>query len=167
MRSSLAVRRSRTRNPTISFSVSSLGTATSCTQVSPRATLRTHSTSAALVTLRYTTPWAPFDMCFSAFSGFIGAHHSPLALDGHMFLTARHLRGQRNFKFNRRTNLHGSIGADVHARSAEISRDALGISGFPFMNLDRQFQRKSFSGPCFFPHGTSSMLAGYDGFVCM
>jgi hypothetical protein len=26
------------------------------------------------------------------------------------------------------------------------------------VNLDRQFQRKSFSGPCFFPHGTSSML---------
>ena len=50
--SAFAVSRSRTRNPTISFSVSSLGTATYCTQVSLRATLRTQSTSAALVTLR-------------------------------------------------------------------------------------------------------------------
>src|SRR5216683_4092431 len=68
MRNSFAVSRSRTRNPTISFSVSSLGTAISWIQVSPRATLRTQSTSAALVTLRYTTPCAPAPIYFCALS---------------------------------------------------------------------------------------------------
>src|ERR1700690_811845 len=52
MRSSLAVKRSRTRRPTISFSVNSLGTARSWTQFSPRAILRTQSTSAGLVASR-------------------------------------------------------------------------------------------------------------------
>src|ERR1035437_5446701 len=251
MRNSFAVRRSRTRSPTISFSVSSLGTATSCTQVSPRATLRTQSTRAALVTLRYTTPCAPFVMCrcalspvssstitrvfalfaattiaakslwnpaattstaarnlsramnicsgvwawatirissstastlamparkiawlsarislsmlsalqeslfphelvrvdhaghaaaFSTASGCVGAHHSPLALDGHILLTARHFRGQRDFKFHRRTNLHRGIGADVHPCRAEIPRNSFGVSaGLALVYLDRQF----------------------------
>src|SRR5579864_1567460 len=104
---------------------------------------------------------------FSTFSGFIGAYHSPLALDGHVLRTARHLRRQRDFKFHRRTNLHRGIGADVHPGRAEIPSDSLGVpAAFALMDLDRQFQRKSFSGPCFFPHGTSSRLACSVLLVC-
>src|SRR5579863_10421195 len=91
---------------------------------------------------------------FAAFSSFIGAHHPALALDGHIFLTARHFRRQRDLKFHGRTNLHRDVGLDVHAGRAQIPRHSLGVcAGFALMNLNRQFQRKPFSGPCFFAHG--------------
>src|ERR1700676_905344 len=98
---------------------------------------------------------------------FVGAHHSPFALDGHIFLTARHLRRQCNFKFHGRTNLHRRIRADVYPRRAEIPGDSLGVSTrFALVYLNRQFQREPFSGPCFFPHGTSSKLACSRFLVC-
>src|SRR5579864_8315032 len=77
---------------------------------------------------------------FATGSSFVGAHYSPLALDGHIFRTARHLRRQRDFKFHRRTNLHRGIGADVHSCRAEISCHSFGISAaFPLVYLNRQF----------------------------
>src|SRR5579862_2010781 len=99
---------------------------------------------------------------FAAFASLIGPHHAAFALDGHIFLAAGHLGRQRDFKFHRRSNLHRGIGANVHARCAEISGYTVRVSGIALMNLDRQFQRESFPGPCFFPHGTSSRLAAYD-----
>src|SRR5579862_6051232 len=56
----------------------------------------------------------------SASSGFVGTHHPAFALNGHILRTARHLRGQRDFKFHRRTNLHRRVGANVYSRCAEI-----------------------------------------------
>src|SRR5579863_9854750 len=99
---------------------------------------------------------------FAALASLIGAHDAAFALDGHILLAAGHLRRQRDFKFHRRSNLHRGVGADVHARCAEISGHAFRVSGVALMNLDRQFQRESFPGPCFFPHGTSSKLAASD-----
>jgi hypothetical protein len=104
---------------------------------------------------------------FSAFTGFVGPHHPSLALDGDVFLTAGHFRGQSDFKFHRRTDFHRRIGADVHSRRAKISGDSFRVSAsFALMDLNRQFQRESFSGPCFFPHGTSSKLACSQFPVC-
>ena len=87
-----------------------------------------------------------------------GAHDAPLALNGYVLLPTRHFGRQRDFEFHGRANLHRRIGADVDARRAQVSRH--GVSNhLSLMNLDGQFQRKSFSCPRFFGHKASSALA--------
>src|ERR1700731_532205 len=88
----------------------------------------------------------------------IGAHHAPFALNRHAFRAARYVGRQRNLKLHRRSNLERCVGANVNSRRAQISRSSLGVAARPlFMYLDRQFQRKSFSGPRF-GHSASSFV---------
>src|ERR1700758_3029470 len=55
---------------------------------------------------------AGYTPAFSTFSGFVGAYHPSFALDGYILRTARHVRGQRDFKLHRRANFQGSVGPD-------------------------------------------------------
>src|SRR5580658_4083160 len=80
----------------------------------------------------------------------VGAHHAPLALNGDVLLPPGNVGWKRNLKLHRRTNLQRRVGANVHSRRAQISCKPLGVAArLLIVNLDRQFQRKSFSGPRF------------------
>src|SRR5579863_6622275 len=90
----------------------------------------------------------------------ISAHHSPLALNHHILLPARYIRRQRDLKFHRRPYLQRRVRAYIYSRRAQISRQSLRIAARRLaMQLDRQLQRKPFSGPCFFGHSPSSFVA--------
>ena len=79
--------------------------------------------------------------------------------DLYVFLAAGYVGGQRDFKLHGRANLQRCVGADKHSRRAQISRGSLGVAArASLMDLDRQFQRKSFSGPRF-GHNASSCVA--------
>src|SRR5580704_2488358 len=96
---------------------------------------------------------------FFALSRGIGAHHAPLALDDHILPPPGDVGWQRDLKLHRRPNLQRRVGANVNSRRAQISCSPLGVAaGALFMYLDRQFQRKSFSGPRF-GHSASSFVA--------
>jgi hypothetical protein len=72
----------------------------------------------------------------------IFADNAPLALNHHMLISPRQFRRQSNFKFNVGADIQRGIAANVHTGSAHVSGNAALVHA---LNLDRQFQRKSFS----------------------
>jgi hypothetical protein len=90
---------------------------------------------------------------------FIGAHDAAAALNDYVIFTARDLWGKGNFKLDGRADLERSVGTNVNASGAEIAGHTAGVaSGIFPMNLDRQMERKPFSGTRF-SHNSSSAVA--------
>src|SRR5580698_6506142 len=94
---------------------------------------------------------APAISRFGAGLGLVGPHHAAATLNDNIILAACNLGRQGDLKLYGRADFESSIGANIHARGAEIaSHAAMGVvrAIFP-VNLDRQMQRKPFSGTRF------------------
>jgi hypothetical protein len=90
---------------------------------------------------------------------FIGPDHAAAALNHNVVFAARYLGRKCDLKLYGRANLQGSIGANVNAGGTEIAGHAARVDYRIFLvNLDRQMQRKPFSGTRF-SHDSSSAPA--------
>src|ERR1700684_767716 len=82
---------------------------------------------------------APAVSGFGTGMGLVGPHHAAAALNDNIIFTAGNLGRQGDLKFYGRADFKSSIGANIHARGAEIaSHAAMGVvrAIFP-VNLDR------------------------------
>src|ERR1700722_3084494 len=89
----------------------------------------------------------------------IGADNPAFALNRDALSATGDVGRQRDLELHRRTYFERCVGANINSRRAQISCRSLGVATRAlFMYLDRQFQRKSFSGPRF-GHSASSFVA--------
>jgi hypothetical protein len=80
----------------------------------------------------------------------IGPDHTAAALNHNIVLAAGDFGRKGDLKLDGRADLERCIGADVNSGGAEIAGHASGFNrGIFLMNLDRQMQRKPFSGTRF------------------
>jgi hypothetical protein len=83
----------------------------------------------------------------------IFADDATFALHHYVLVATRQFRRQSNLKLNTRPDVKRRVPADVHTRRAHIASRASLLNP---LNLDWQFQRKSFSSSRFGGHKPSS-----------